>query len=122
MWQSEIDLSQLTFWFDAHLLPSIAKWMIEKLGVRASSLRNIGLRDADDIDNFKAAKEANIIFVSKDKDLKNLIDAFGPPPKLIWLTCGNTSNKTLRQILYNNFDAVLDTLIINDLPFIEITN
>jgi len=28
-----------------------------------------------------------------------LLDRLGPPPKIIWLTCGNTSNKRLKEIL-----------------------
>lgn len=122
MLPSELDFSLLTFWFDAHLSPSVAKWLKEKFGVTAASLSHLGLKDADDIDIFKAAKEANVIFVSKDKDLRNFIDAFGSPPKLIWLTCGKTSNRILQQIIANNFHAIIDTLIINDESFIEITN
>lgn len=83
MLQSEVDLTQLTFWFDAHISPSVAKWMIKTYKVNASSLRKLGLRDADDIEIFKSA--SNAIFVSKDKDLKELIEQNGPPPKLIWV-------------------------------------
>lgn len=122
MLQSEIDLSLLTFWLDAHLSPSIAKWLKETYGVNAVSLRQLGLREADDIDIFKAARKEGVIFISKDEDLKHLIFQHGPPPKLIWLTCGNTSNEVLRRIISNNFNDILGTLIIDDASFIEITN
>jgi predicted nuclease of predicted toxin-antitoxin system len=29
----------------------------------------------------------------------SLLDRFGAPPKIIWLTCGNTSNANLQNIL-----------------------
>ena len=28
-----------------------------------------------------------------------LLDRFGPPPQVIWVTCGNTSNARLKEIL-----------------------
>ena len=122
MLASDLIFSELTFWLDAHLSPSIAKWLKENFGVNAASLRSIGLREADDIDIFKAAKAADVIFISKDKDLKSFIDNFGPPPKLIWLTCGNTSNVTLKQILADNFETIIEVLIIENASFIEITD
>lgn len=121
MLQSEVNVTQLTFWFDAHISPSIAKWMIETYQVKASSLRKLGLRDADDIDIFKSARENDAIFVLKDKDLKELIEQIGLPPKLIWLTCGNTSNKALKTILQNNFKSIIDALIVDNGYFLEIT-
>lgn len=77
MLQSEADVTQLTFWFDAHISPSVAKSMIETYKVKAASLRKLGLRDADDIDIFKSARQSNAIFVSKDKDVKELIEQNG---------------------------------------------
>lgn len=31
--------------------------------------------------------------MSKDSDFLNLLDRHGPPLKIIWVTCGNTSNR-----------------------------
>ena len=122
MLRSEIDLSQITFWLDAHLSPSVTKWLKQIYGVEAASLRFNDLLQADDIDIFNAAKELNVILISKDGDMKKLIERFGSPPKLIWLTCGNTSNKALKIILTNNFEDIIDALIIKNSSFIEITN
>lgn len=122
MLQSEVDLTQLTFWFDTHISPSVAKWMIETYKVNACILRKLGLIDADDIEIFKSARESNAIFVSKDKDIKELIEQNGPPPKLIRLTCGNTSNRALKSILQNNFNSIIDALIVDNGYFLEITS
>ena len=62
-------------------------------------MRDIGLRDAEDIDIFKAAHLANAIVMTKDRDFVELLDRYGAPPKIIWITCGNTSNANLRTIL-----------------------
>jgi len=40
-----------------------------------------------------------VIVMSKDSDFLNLLDRHGPPPKVIWVTCGNTSNQRMRTIL-----------------------
>ena len=122
MLRSEVDVTQLIFWFDAHISPAVAKWMIELYKVKAASLRQLGLRNADDADIFKSARESKVIFVSKDKDLKELIEQNGPPPKLIWLTCGNTSNLALKDILQNNFESIISALVIDDGYFLEITS
>jgi predicted nuclease of predicted toxin-antitoxin system len=37
--------------------------------------------------------------MTKDSDFLFLLDRFGVPPQIIWLTCGNTSNARLKEIL-----------------------
>jgi len=37
--------------------------------------------------------------MSKDDDFIQLIEQKGTPPKLIWITCFNTSNARMRDIL-----------------------
>ena len=122
MLRSDVNLSKIIFWLDAHLSPSVAKWLQQTYNVEAASLRFNGLLVADDIDIFNAAKQSNVILISKDRDMMKLIEKFGSPPKLIWLTCGNTSNKALKIVIANNFEVIIDTLVINNLPFIEINN
>jgi len=38
----------LIIWIDAQLSPNLAPWITEVFGVEAKSVREIGLRDADD--------------------------------------------------------------------------
>lgn len=40
-----------------------------------------------------------MIVLSKDDDFIQLIEQMGTPPKLIWVTCCNTSNARMREIL-----------------------
>lgn len=89
----------MTIWVDAHLSPAIATWISDTFGVTALALRDIGLRDAEDPEIFEAAKAQDVIFMTKDSDFVDLVDRLGPPPQIIWLTCGNTSNTRLREIL-----------------------
>ena len=46
----------------------------------AFALRDVGLRDAEDLDIFKAAKAQGIIFITKDSDFADLVVRLGSPP------------------------------------------
>ena len=43
----------MIFWVDAQLPPSLAPWLTERFGVEASSMRFLGLRDAEDLEIFE---------------------------------------------------------------------
>lgn len=85
---------------DAQLSPAIAAWVNRTFNeIEAVSVQSLGLRDATDVEIFETAKKIDAIVVSKDDDFKRLIEKSGAPPKLIWITCGNTSNARMREIL-----------------------
>lgn len=100
----------MTIWIDAHLAPSLAKWITETFGVAAQAVRDLGLRETKDILVFQAARKANAIVLTKDADFPHLVARHGPPPKVLWLTCGNTSNDNLRRILKSTLTAALNLL------------
>lgn len=89
----------MTIWIDAQLPPAIATWINQNFPVDAVALRDIGLRDAEDEEIFDAAKSAGVAVITKDSDFLKLLDRHGPPPQVLWLTCGNTSNARLKEIL-----------------------
>ena len=89
-----------TIWIDAHLSPAIATWINNTFeNISAFALRDLGLRDTEDIEIFEAAKVQEVIFMTKDSDFVDLVERRNAPPKIIWLTCGNTSNARLKEIL-----------------------
>ncbi|MGI0494471.1 DUF5615 family PIN-like protein [Alkalinema pantanalense CENA528] len=100
----------ITIWIDAHLSPAIATWITNTFAVTAIALRDLGLRDAEDPEIFEAAKAQGVILMTKDSDFIDLIDRLGTPPQIIWLTCGNTSNARLREILSSVLPAALELL------------
>jgi len=100
----------MTIWIDAQLSPAIATWISSTFGVTALALRDIGLRDAEDSEIFEAAKAQGVIFMTKDSDFVDLVDRLGSPPQIIWLTCGNTSNAQLREILSATLPRALELL------------
>ena len=48
--------------------------------------------------------------MTKDSDFVLLQDRLGTPPQVLWLTCGNTSNARLRQLLHNLLPTALALL------------
>lgn len=54
-------------WVDAHLSPAIASWITSTFGVTAFALRDVGLRDAEDLEIFETAKVQGVIVMTKDK-------------------------------------------------------
>ena len=88
----------MTLWIDADLSPLIAAWLTRTFAdVQADSLRDLGLRDAEDEEIFQAAKAAGVVVLTKDADFRHLLNQFGPPPQVLWLTYGNTSNERLQE-------------------------
>jgi predicted nuclease of predicted toxin-antitoxin system len=97
-------------WLDAHLSPGIARWLSETFEVAASPVRELGLRGAEDDQIFFAARKAADVVITKDVDFVTLLERHGSPPKIIWLTCGNTSDAALREILTAKFREALRLL------------
>lgn len=101
----------MTIWIDAQLSPFIASWINANFPeLNAIALRSINLQDASDYDIFRQARKANVIVMSKDYDFVKLIELHGVPPKLIWITCGNTSNVRLCEILKTTLLQAIDLL------------
>jgi predicted nuclease of predicted toxin-antitoxin system len=97
-------------WIDAQLPPSIAPWIEENFNEPCKAVRDIGLRNAADFDIFQKGKAANVIVMTKDKDFVELLYVHKSPPKVIWLTCGNTSKTTLKELLTLNLRQALRIL------------
>jgi len=89
----------MILWVDAQFSPAIATWISQDLGVPAVAVRELGLRDAADRRIFLAAKQVGAIVMTKDSDFLQMLDELGAPPQVLWITCGNTSNARLKEIL-----------------------
>jgi predicted nuclease of predicted toxin-antitoxin system len=100
----------MKIWLDAQLSPAIAAWISIQYAVPAVALRDIGLRDSTDREIFFAARDSDAIVMTKDSDFVRLLEEYGPPPKVIWVTCGNTSNARLKEILAETLEKALELL------------
>ena len=107
----------MTLWIDAHLSPLIAAWLTWTF----ADVQAVPLRDAEDEEIFQAAKATGVVVLTKDADFCHLLNQFGPPPQVLWLTCGNTSNERLQEVLRATLPAALELLAAGE-PLIEIGN
>ena len=100
----------MKIWLDAQLSPSLADWITNTIQVETVAIRDLGLLDASDELIFAEGNKANVIIMTKDSDFLRLVERKGTPPKIIWLTCGNTSNANLQRILAETLKQALELL------------
>ena len=111
----------MILWADAQLSPALALWISDIFGIAAHAVRDLGLREAKDLAIFHAAREAGAVVMSKDSDLVLLLERFGPPPQILWVTCGNTSNARLWDVLRKGFPEARTHLEQGE-PLVEISD
>jgi predicted nuclease of predicted toxin-antitoxin system len=83
----------MKIWIDAQLPPTLANWLTTTFDLEAVALRDLSLRDAKDIDIFEAARAENAVIMTKDSDFIDLVCRLGVPPRILWLTCDNVTNR-----------------------------
>ena len=97
-------------WLDTQLSPSLASWIEKNFNEQCKPVRDLGLRDAADFEIYQKAKVANVIVMTKDKDFVELLYVHKSPPKVLWLTCGNTSKTALKELLTSYLPQALHIL------------
>jgi predicted nuclease of predicted toxin-antitoxin system len=96
---------------DAQLSPSLAAWINRTFDdIHADSAWSLGLSDKSDHQIYTYAKQNAYVIMSKDVDFLSLLEELGSPPSLIWVTCGNTSNAAMREILSLTLPRVVELL------------
>ncbi|NOT00339.1 MAG: DUF5615 family PIN-like protein [Phycisphaerales bacterium] len=111
----------MTIWVDAQLPPALAGWLTQQFDVEAFNLDHVGLRQASDIDIFQHARRPGIVVMTKDDDFVDIVTRLGRPPQILWVTCGNVTNRALRELLRRVFPIVRAHLEAGE-PVVEITN
>jgi predicted nuclease of predicted toxin-antitoxin system len=109
----------MILWLDAHLPPSLSSWVTETFGVSCQALSDVGLRDASDHLIFQEAGSKGAVVVTKDADFVLLQAQKGPPPQILWLTCGNTSKARLKEVFATSVMKALGLLQQGE-PLVEI--
>ena len=108
-------------WLDNHISPIIAKWLKEKFDLQVKSAYILQTQNVSDYELYHKAKKAgNIIIISKDSDIEEIINENGAPPKLITLRFGNCDNQILFSILSKHIEKALRLLIDFDHDIIQI--
>jgi predicted nuclease of predicted toxin-antitoxin system len=110
----------MTVWVDAHLSPALCPWLADAFGVDAAHVFDLKLREAEDETIFEAARRAEAVIITKDEDFTRLVKLHGTPPSIIWLTCGNTSNRHVRSLLSIRLPIAIEMLEAGK-PLVEIS-
>jgi len=101
----------MELWIDAHLSPSLALWINNTFAdIDARSLYTLNMLDAQDEVIFMEARKRKAVIMSKDSDFIKLLDRYGPPPSIIWITSGNTSNANMRHILQQHLKTAIEMI------------
>ena len=68
------------------------------------------LGKTSDIEIWNRAKTENGAILTKDGDFFHLYNAFGHPPKVIWIRSGNVTTQYIVLLMINNAMQVIDFL------------
>lgn len=98
--------------FDQNLSPRLTR-MLADIYPESIHVREIGLRDADDLVIWQYARAQGFVIVSKDSDFQQRSLLHGAPPKFIWLRVGNCTVKTIESLL-RRYSAAIHTFDLND--------
>lgn len=100
----------MIFWLDAQLSPKLAPWIKKEFLIECHAVRDLNLINASDTYIFDAARSAHAVVITKDKDFRDLVFQRGIPPQILWITCGNTSNKKTQEILKKSMKTIIEML------------
>jgi predicted nuclease of predicted toxin-antitoxin system len=72
----------------------------------SSQVRLLGLAEADDGVLWQHAKANAFVLVTQDSDFADMVALYGPPPKVIWLRCGNQPTGVIEKLLRDHAKAI----------------
>lgn len=74
----------------------------------SGQVRLLNLSEADDRTVWEYAKQNGFVIVSQDADFADLAALYGPPPKVIWLRCGNQPVTVIEGLLRQSVGAIAE--------------
>ena len=100
----------MRFILDAQLPPQLAERLSREFAISAVAARDLGLSTVADTVRFDYARADGAVVLSKDSDFVELVHRLGSPPQIVWITCGNVSNRHLRELFTATFADILQLL------------
>jgi predicted nuclease of predicted toxin-antitoxin system len=79
---------------------------LAKLFPGSSQVRLLGLAEATDRTIWDYAGRNGFALVSLDADFADRAILLGPPPKVIWLRCGNQPTEGIEKLLRNHCETI----------------
>ncbi|MGA8499428.1 MAG: DUF5615 family PIN-like protein [Xanthobacteraceae bacterium] len=92
---------------------------LEGLFPGSAQVRPLELGGADDRTIWDYAAAYDFTIVSLDADFAERAALIGPPPKVIWLRCGNQPTEIIEKLLRNHI-AVIEAFEVDDAACLEI--
>jgi predicted nuclease of predicted toxin-antitoxin system len=92
---------------------------LEGLFPGSAQVRPLGLGQADDRTIWDHAAAHGFAVVSLDVDFAERAALMGPPPKVIWLRCGNQPTVVIANLLREHI-AVIEAFELDDAACLEI--
>lgn len=86
----------------------------------SDQVRRLGLDQSDDRAIWQHAKVNGFVLVTQDSDFADLAALFGPPPKVIWLRCGNQPTQAIEELLRTHGQTIEAFGLDNDADCLEI--
>ena len=90
----------MRFIFDENLSPTLVA-RLKDLYPGSIDARHIGIA-VSDLAVWEYAVQHGCAIISKDSDFSHLAFKFGPPPKVVWLRCGNRTTDWIEQFIRDN--------------------
>ena len=98
--------------FDQNLSPRLPG-LLADIYADSIHVREVGLRDGDDLVIWEYAKQHGYAIVSKDSDFQQRSLLHGAPPKFIWLRVGNCTVNRIEDLL-RKYSAAIHTFDLDD--------
>jgi predicted nuclease of predicted toxin-antitoxin system len=91
--------------FDQNLSFKLCR-QLNDLFPKSGQVRLVGLQNADDAAIWKYAASNGFALVTLDSDFTELAALRGPPPKVIWLRCGNQPTAAVESLLREHAETI----------------
>lgn len=91
--------------FDQNLSHKLARRLAD-LFPDSTHVREVGLKEAEDLAVWEYAKQRGFMIVSKDADFHQRSFVVGFPPKVMWIRLGNCTTLEVEQVIRKNFDSI----------------
>ena len=98
--------------FDQNVSPRLTR-LLADIYAESVHVREVGLREAEDIAIWQYAKVHGYAIVSKDSDFQQRSLLHGAPPKFIWLRVGNCTTARIERLL-RSYSATIHTFDLDE--------
>ncbi len=90
---------------DENISSKLVKFLMQDFP-ESSHIDYLKMQGSTDTNIWEYAKNENYIIVSKDNDFRQRSFLFGSPPKVIWISVGNSGTKIIKDLLLQNIKLI----------------